>query len=127
MARINKRVLTVAVAEMVALVILVLLFAFEALTLRGFGIAVLAVMITAAILFTLVFPRAKKDAELAGVAATAQTMSARKRYILAGVLALWLMFFLWMTREGPWVPRLIGACFLSLLVIGLFIRKPESS
>jgi hypothetical protein len=47
----------------------------------------------------------------------------RKRWYILAAGLLWLILALWMTRGGPWLPRLVGASFVVLLIIGNMTRK----
>jgi hypothetical protein len=48
----------------------------------------------------------------------------RKRWFVLAAGLLWLIFALWMTRSGPWLPRLVGTSFVLLLIAGNMARKP---
>ena len=52
-------------------------------------------------------------------------MSKKKGVQVALLLgaAFWLVAAFWMTRGGPWIPRLIGAAMFVLFITGTMLRK----
>jgi hypothetical protein len=50
-----------------------------------------------------------------------------KKMLQVGLLLLFLMVTLWMTKGGPWIPRLIGAFMLLLFTTGIGLRKTGQS
>jgi hypothetical protein len=118
--------LMISGATATAIVALGLLVVAGALSPRSFAISCLAVMVASALAwFTLL--KGKSNSEgLGGDASSPQTQNnLRSKHILAAGLLLWLVLGFWITRGGPWVPRLIGASVVLLVLLAIVLRRPR--
>jgi hypothetical protein len=121
----NKSVV-MALATALAMGILVVLVVNEILSPRGFAVCSVFVMAVAAAIWFLVLKSARKIRSNDEPVGSPQIRdSGYKKVFVAIALAVFLAFSLWGTRGGPWLPRLIGSCFLVALIIGNLLRKPS--
>lgn len=121
----NKRVLAVFVATAVALATFGLLFVMGTLNPRSFAIGCMLVMAASTIIGTFLLIRSNVTLDNPSAAASSVQKSNRKKYLQAAAFVLYLGGSLWITRDGPWVPRLIGASMLTLFAIGTILKKPR--
>ena len=115
----------ISVVTMVALAVLVLCVLTGALAPRSFAKVCAVVMIISTFTWTLLLKRTNGDAEaLSPTSGTIlKTRNTNKRVQVA-LLLLLLIVSSWLTRGGPWAPRLIGASMLVLFLIGTMLRNP---
>ena len=50
-------------------------------------------------------------------------LNLRKRWYILAAGLLWLIFALWMSRGGPWLPRLVGVSVFLLIITGITARR----
>jgi hypothetical protein len=118
--------LVMALATALAMGILVVLEVNEILSPRGFAAWSVAVMAVAAAIWFLVLKSVRKMRSNDEPVSSPQIRGGGyKKVFVATALAVFLVFSLWGTRGGPWLPRLIGSCFLAALIIGNLLRKPS--
>ena len=130
MSRMKKStvLLTICVSTAIALAILVILAITRTLNPQNFAIGCAIVMIVSIIVMALFLRRTKESAEASGtMTASNNQISYRSKHIRVVLILLWLVFALWFTRGGSWVPRLIGASVLVLFLIGTLLRKANGS
>ena len=118
--------MAISVVTMIALAVLVLFVLTGALAPRSFAIACAVVMIISIFTWTLLLKRTSEDAEALSTTSGAilKSRNISKRVQVALLLLLLIVSF-WLTRGGPWVPRLIGASMLVLFLIGTALRNPK--
>jgi hypothetical protein len=95
-----------------------------ALNPQTFAISCLIVMALAVVIWTVLLKRANRmfKAPMKLPLVVLANVS-KKKALQVALLLLFLMAAFWMTRGGPWVPRLIGASMLVLLITGTMLRK----
>jgi hypothetical protein len=115
----------ISVVIMIALAVLALCVLTGALDPRSFAIVCAAVMIISTFTWMLLLKRTSGDAEAlsptSGAILKARNIS---KPVQVALLLLLLIVSSWLTRGGPWVPRLIGASMLVLFLIGTILRNP---
>jgi hypothetical protein len=113
-----------ALTTALAMVVLVSLVVKEIITPHAFALCCVVVMTVATGTWFLLLRSANEVTE-DGCPMNSPHIQARgksKGFIVTGI-AVFLAFSLWVTRGGPWLPRLIGTCFLIALLIGNLLRK----
>jgi hypothetical protein len=94
------------------------------LTPQTFAIGCVIVMALAAAIWTVLLKKSDRPIEIAERASSASARNdSKKKAIQIAILLLFLVVVLWMTRGGPWIPRLIGAFMLLLFTTGVALRK----
>ena len=118
--------IAIPVVTMIVLAVLVLFVLTGALAPRSFAIVCAVVMIISIFTWTLLLKRTSEDAEALSTTSGAilKSRNISKRVQVALLLLLLIVSF-WLTRGGPWVPRLIGASMLVLFLIGTALRNPK--
>jgi hypothetical protein len=114
----------VPICAVIAIATLVFLLLAGVIDWQVFGIANLGVMIVTAIAWHLVLKRESLHTD--GFKPTTPTDSRnwdRAKYIRVVVASVWLVVSLWLTRGGPWLPRLVGVSVLVLYLIATITRK----
>ena len=107
-----------------ALGLLVFLLIGGRLTPQTFAVGCVIVMALAAAAWTVLLKRSNRPIEIAERASSASARNGgKKKAIQIAALLLFLAVVLWMTRGGPWIPRLIGAFMLLLFTTGVALRK----
>ncbi len=107
-----------------ALGLLVFLLIGGRLTPQTFAIGCVIVMTLAAAVWTVLLKRSDRPIEIAKRASSAIARNdGKKKAIQVAALLLFLAVVLWLTRGGPWIPRLIGAFMLLLFTTGVALRK----
>ena len=71
--------------------------------------------------FLRAFKAAEQSSNLDAVDRPAQKRDIGK--FIAAALSIWLIASLWLTRGGPWAPRLVGTIFLGLIIVGQFVKR----
>jgi drug/metabolite transporter (DMT)-like permease len=104
--------------------LLVLLSVEGRLNPQTFAISCVIVMALAVVIWTVLLKRANRPVQSPDeVASAGPRHVSKKKALQVALLLLFLMAAFWMTRGGPWVPRLIGASMLVLLITGTVLRK----
>jgi hypothetical protein len=112
-----------ALVTALAIAVLVILMIREILAPQAFALCCVVVMVIAAAAWFLLLRSAKGTSQVESTmdSVRMQTHGKSKIFIVAGIV-IFLPLSLWMTRGGPWLPRLIGASFLIALLIGNLLR-----
>jgi drug/metabolite transporter (DMT)-like permease len=104
--------------------LLVLLSVEGRLNPQTFAISCVIAMALAVVIWTVLLKRTNRPVQSPDEVASAGPRNvSKKKALQVAVLLLFLMAAFWMTRGGPWVPRLIGASVLVLLITGTVLRK----
>jgi hypothetical protein len=91
---------------------------------QTFAVGCVIVMALAVIIWTVVLKRSNRSAEsFDGAAPSSRQNVSKKKGLQIALLLLFLVVAFWMTRGGPWIPRLIGAYMLILFTMGVALRK----
>jgi hypothetical protein len=130
-----KLMLAFSACLLCAVLIAVLALNNGVLSPRGLGIILALLCLGGIFIFTIAFQRmARKNA-----AEGSETRTSERTIMLSVlewikqhrigvlVLSLWLVACFWLTRGGPWIPRLIGAFFALLFTIGWLSREKHVS
>jgi hypothetical protein len=127
MTKMQKTVGTWIVVPVVlvgALGLLTALFLEGRLNQQTFAISCVIVMVLAVIIWTVLLKRSNQPAESPeGAASSGPRNASKKKGLQVALLLLFLGVAFWMTRGGPWIPRLIGASMLLLFTTGVALRK----
>ena len=93
---------------------------------QTFAIGCVIVMVLAAAIWTVLLKRANQPAGTYDGADSSSLPKASKKKALQIVsLLIFLALVFWVTRGGPWLPRLIGASMLLLFTAGIALRKTK--
>ena len=93
---------------------------------QTFAIACVIVMVIAVVIWTVLLNRPNRLARSSDGAGSSSLPNASKKKALQIVsLLLFLALVFWVTRGGPWIPRLIGASMLLLFTAGIALRKTK--
>src|SRR6201996_4179352 len=114
----NNSSLVMALATALAVAVLVILMVRGILAPQAFALCCVVVMVVAASTWSLMLRNAEERSQIESTTDSARirTHGKSKVFIVAGI-AIFLLLSFWMTRGGPWLPRLIGACFLIALLM----------
>jgi len=83
-------------------------------------------MILVTLTWTFLLQDPSGDAQAGSTTSSAIIGSRNKAMaVQVAVLLLLLLVAFWLTRGGPWAPRLIGASMLVLFLIGTILRKAK--
>lgn len=116
--------IAVPVALVGALGLLTALLIEERLNQQTFAIGCVIVMVLAVVIWTVLLKSSNQPAGSSDGAESASPPNAsKKKGIQVALLLLFLALVFWMTRGGPWVPRLIGASMLLLFTTGVALHK----
>lgn len=85
-----------------------------------FAVSCVVAMALATVVWTAILKRSGRPSEV-----DAGTQVGKKKAAQVVLLVLFLVVAFWMTRGGPWVPRLIGASMLVLFIVGTALHKPS--
>jgi cobalamin synthase len=85
---------------------------------QTFAIACVIVMVLAVVTWTVLLKRSNQPA-----GSSSPPNVSKKKGLQVALLLLFLALGFWLTRGGPWVPRLIGASMLVLFITGIVLRK----
>lgn len=97
------------------------------LTPQRFAASCALVMISAVVLWSILLPRTGPLAETSTKPPSVDNRKLNKKKRLQIILVLlWLITATWITRGGPWLPRLVGAAMLLLFATGIILRKADS-
>ena len=93
---------------------------------QTFAIGCVIVMVLAVVIWTALLKRSNQFAGSPdGAGSSSPPNASRKKGLQVALLLLFLALAFWMTRGGPWIPRLIGASMLVLFIMGTALRKPS--
>jgi hypothetical protein len=81
------------------------------------------VMAVAVIVWTVRLKQSNRSTEIPDVATSSSSRSVSKKGVQVALLLLFLVAAFWITRGGPWIPRLIGAAMLVLFITATALRK----
>jgi hypothetical protein len=116
--------LAVSAVIVVVVAALTLLVVTGFLTPQRFALAGLGVMVVGAIAWSILLKRSRGGSDEIDTNADGKVQGGeRPKYILVTLLLLWLVATFWMTRGGPWGPRLVGAAVLVLVLVGVILRR----
>ena len=87
---------------------------------QTFAIGCVIVMVLAVVISPLLLKRSNQPA-----GSSSPPNASKKKGLQVALLLLFLALVIWMTRGGPWIPRLIGASMLVLFTTGVALRKTE--
>ncbi|MDP9050998.1 MAG: hypothetical protein M3O31_09830 [Acidobacteriota bacterium] len=91
---------------------------------HSFAIGCVIVMVLAVVIWTVLWKRPNQPAGSSdGVGTFGPPNASKKKGLQVALLLLFLALAFWMTRGGPWIPRLIGASMLVLFTTGVALRK----
>jgi cobalamin synthase len=85
---------------------------------QTFAIACVIVMVLAVVTWTVLLKRSNQPA-----GSSSPPNVSKKKGLQVALLLLFLALGFWLTRGGPWIPRLIGASMLVLFITGTVLRK----
>jgi hypothetical protein len=85
---------------------------------QTFAIGCVIVMVLAVVIWTVLLKRSNQPA-----GSSSPPNASKKKGLQVALLFLFLALGYWMTRGGPWIPRLIGASMLVLFITGTVLRK----
>jgi cobalamin synthase len=85
---------------------------------QTFAIACVIVMVLAVVTWTVLLKRSNQPA-----GSSSPPNVSKKKGLQVALLLLFLALVFWLTRGGPWIPRLIGASMLILFITGTVLRK----
>jgi hypothetical protein len=115
-----RGIIWVALGLVLALIVFTTLEIEGVVAPRGFAILCLVAMIIAAVAFYRVF---KSASPLPPPSGERPRLSERKRWYVLSAAFLWVVLASWLTRGGPWLPRLVGAAVVIALVAPLMLRR----
>ena len=85
---------------------------------QTFAIGCVIVMVLAVVIWTVLLKRSNQP-----TGSSSRPNASKKKGLQVALLFLFLALGYWMTRGGPWIPRLIGASMLVLFITGTVLRK----
>jgi hypothetical protein len=116
--------MTVPVVIVGALGLLVSLLIGGRLNTQTFATSCLIVMVVGAIIWGALLRRSGRPVGVSGaVSSVGPRNVSKKKALQVTFLLLFLIAVFWMTRGEPWIPRLIGASMLILIITGVALRK----
>lgn len=93
---------------------------------QTFAIGCVIVMVLAVVIWTVLLKRSSQPAGSSdGAGSSSFPNASKKKSLQVVLLLLFLALVFWMTRGGPWIPRLIGASVLLLFTAGITLRKTK--
>jgi cobalamin synthase len=93
---------------------------------QTFAIGCVIVMVLAVVIWTVLLKRSNQPAGSSdGAGSSSPPNASKKKGLQVALLLLFLALAFWMTRGGPWIPRLVGASMLVLFITGTVLRKPS--
>lgn len=118
--------IVISVVTMIALAVLTLFVLTDSLAPRSFAMGCTVVMIISTFTWIFLLRRASGGPDALSTTSGATVKSRNKnKHVQVALLLLLLFVSFWLTRSGPWVPRLIGASMLVLFLIGTILRNPK--
>jgi hypothetical protein len=91
---------------------------------QTFAIGCVIVMVLAVVIWTVLLKISNQPAGSSNRAGSSSLGNAgKKKGLQVALLLLFLAVVFWMTRGGPWIPRLIGASMLVLFTAGVALRR----
>lgn len=113
---------SIAIVVLMALTLAALVYVFVNghLTSRGFAIGCLSIISAACLAWYVLFLKFPVRSDSHGKIIVKTDRNSRpQRPIFIAILLLWICLSLWLTRHGPWIPRLIGVSVLVLFAMGI--------
>jgi len=118
--------IAISVVTMIAIAVLVFFVFTGSLAPRSFAIGCVIVMISSTFTWTFLLRRTAGDPEaLRATSNETVKITNKSKHVQVTLLLVLLVVSFWLTRGGPWVPRLIGAFMLVLFLIGTILRNPK--
>lgn len=116
----SRGIIWVALGLVLALIVFTTLEVEGVVAPRGFAILCLVAMIVAVVALY----RVLRSASLVPPPAGGRPRSSErtKWYVLSAAF-LWVVLASWLTRGGPWLPRLVGAAVVIAFVAPLMLRR----
>ena len=134
---IGKRLIPFLVVFVGALPVIVGLFVAGKMSPREMGFVLAAVSVTAIVILTLLFDKAAKEAKSATHPLEARDDPAARKKIRRSirtckvavvVMPLILVYALWATRNGPLLPRIVGAAInIAITSAFIFVLKAQKA
>jgi cobalamin synthase len=91
---------------------------------QTFAMGCVIVMVLAVITWTVLLKRSNGSPQSSDRATSSSSRNTgKKKGLQVGLLLIFLVIVFWVTRGGPWIPRLIGASVLILFTTGVALRK----
>jgi hypothetical protein len=115
-----RGIIWVALGLVLALIVFTTLEVAGVAAPRGFAILSLVAMIIAGVAFYRVF---KSASPLPSPAGERPRLSERKRWYVLSAAFVWVVLASWLTRDGPWLPQLVGAAVVIAFVAPLMFRR----
>jgi hypothetical protein len=115
-----RGIIWVALGLVLALIVFTTLEVAGVVAPRGFAILCLVAMIIAGVAFSRVF---KNASPLPPPAGERPRLSDRKRWYVLSAAFVWVVLASWLTRGGPWLPRLVGAAVVVAFVAPFMLRR----
>jgi hypothetical protein len=109
-------IIWVVLGLVLALVVFTTLEVAGVVAARGFAILCLVAMIIAGVAFYRVLKSASQLPHQ-------PRLSERKRWYVLSATFVWVVLASWLTRGGPWLPRLVGAAVVIAFVAPLMLRR----
>lgn len=124
MMNVKNSGLAVSAAVSIAVAALTFLVVTGSLTPQRFALACLGVMVVGTIAWSVLLKRSSGGSDEIDTNADGKVQGGKRpKYILVTLLLLWMVASFWMTRGGPWLPRLVGAAVLVLVLVGAILRR----
>jgi hypothetical protein len=115
-----RGIVSVVLCYVLALVVFTTLEVAGIVAPRVFAILCLVAMIIAGVASYRVF---KSASSLPSPTEERPRLSERKRWYVLSAAFLWMVLAFWLTRDGPWLPRLVGAAVVIVFVAPLMLRR----
>lgn len=109
----------------VSLSLLTLLEVEGLLTPKRFAVSCVIVMISAGIIWSVCLTKRLNGTSPETSSIDAGQVNNKKKQIQIAMVLIFLVLATWMTRGGPWLPRLVGAFMLLLFMTGIVLRKTD--
>jgi hypothetical protein len=117
----RAKYVAVSFSIIIAMSVLVVLYQTRTIDSRIFGVVGLAVMATGAIVWFLLFRPEKARTDGSGPTTVTDSQGKKAKYIT--IMLIWVLACLWVNRDGPWFPKLVGVSVCVLFLIVKFGRK----
>jgi hypothetical protein len=116
----NTALLTWLIGTVLTLIAVVILMVAGIITPRIFGFLCLATMCASGVIYYRLLKNGIPNSSHAGARSK---VSQRKRWYILVAGLLWIVLAFWLTRGGPWLPRIVGFSFVALLIFGNMMRR----